>query len=340
MKNTKLGPLIYAFFEDQLKCQKGLRPSSIRSYRDALQLFLLFVAEDTHRKLTRISLTDLTGKRVRHFLSFLEQKRHNHRRTRNHRLAAIRTFFEYLATREPTMLAEAQQVAAIPVKRTSKPQTLYLEHDEINAIFSNLPSIGSLALRDHALLLFLYNTGARAQEVADLRVVHLEFVPQPRARLHGKGDKWRLCPLWEKTTMLLQRLLEQQSSPPSPESPVFTSNNGRHPLTRFGIYKIVRRHTTNVVKNGSDGKPRMISPHIFRHTTAVHLLEAGVEVNVIRAWLGHVSLETTNRYAEINLQMKVEALKTCEPPVSISEVFPHKPIWRDDPTLLNWLQSL
>ena len=339
MKNTKLGPLIYTFFEDQLKCQKGLRPSSIQSYRDALQLFLLFIAEDTQHKLTRISLTDLTGERVRRFLSFLEQKRHNHISTRNHRLAAIRTFFEYLATREPTMLAEAQQVAAIPVKRTSPPQTLYLEHDEINAIFSNLPSVGSLALRDHALLLFLYNTGARAQEVADLMFDHLELVPQPRARLHGKGDKWRLCPLWKKTATLLQQLLDQKPSPPSSESPVFTSRNG-HPLTRFGIYKIVRRHTAEVVKNGYDGQPRTISPHIFRHTTAVHLLEAGVEVNVIRAWLGHVSLETTNRYAEINLQMKVEALKTCEPAVSVSGVFPQKPIWRDDQTLLNWLQSL
>ena len=126
MKNTKLGPLIYTFFEDQLKCQKGLCPASIRSYRDALRLFLLFIAEDTQCKLTRINLRDLTGERVRRFLSFLEQKRHNHIRTRNHRLAAIRTFFEYLATREPTMLAEAQQVEAIPVKRTTSPQTLYL----------------------------------------------------------------------------------------------------------------------------------------------------------------------------------------------------------------------
>ena len=195
--NTQLGPLIYSFFEDQLKCQKGLRPSSIRSYRDALQLFLLFVAEDTKRKLSRISLTDLTGERVRRFLNFLEQKRHNQVRTRNHRLAAIRSFFEYLATREPMILSEAQQVASIPVKRTSPPQTFYLEHDEVNTIFSTLPSSGLLALRDHALLLFLYNTGARVQEAADLRVAHLELSRQPRVRLHGKGDKWRLCPLWQ-----------------------------------------------------------------------------------------------------------------------------------------------
>ncbi len=339
MSNTQLGPLLYSFFEDQLKCQKGLRPSSIRSYRDALQLFLLFVAKDTQRKLTRISLTDLTGERVRRFLSFLEQKRHNQVRTRNHRLAAIRTFFEYLATREPMILDEAQQVAATPVKRTSPPQTVYLEHDEIDTLFSTLPSSGPLALRDHALLLFLYNTGARVQEVADLRVADLELSRQPRARLHGKGDKWRLCPLWNKTTCLLQQLLENTPTRSAPESPVFTSRNGSA-LTRFGIYKIVRRHTVKVVKKGNNGMQVNISPHVFRHTTAVHLLESGVEANVIRAWLGHVSLETTSRYAEVNIRMKAEAVKNCEPPLNISEVLPRKPIWRDDKNLLNWLQSL
>lgn len=134
-------------------------------------------------------------------------------------------------------------------------------------------------------------------------------------------------------------MIEERPSLTSPESPVFTSRKG-NPLTRFGIYKIVRRHTVKLVKKNPDGQPRAISPHVFRHTTAVHLLESGVEVNVIRAWLGHVSLETTNRYAEINLRMKAAALKTCEPPVATSEAFPRKPVWKDDPTLLNWLQSL
>lgn len=339
MTKAQLGSLTYAFFEDELKCQKGLQPASIRSYRDALQLFLLFVAKDAQRKITRLNLTDLTGRRVRHFLKSLEEERHNQIRTRNQRLAAIRAFFEYLATREPTMLAEAQQVAAIPVKRTSPPQTVYLESDEINTLFSSLPSCGPFALRDHTLLLFLYNTGARVQEVADLRVGHLELAALHRVRLHGKGDKWRLCPLWNKTAELLQQLLRERPISLSSDSPVFSSRNG-NPLTRFGIYKIVRRHTVKVIKKNADLQPRWISPHVFRHTTAVHLLEAGVEVNVIRAWLGHVSLETTNRYAEINLRMKAEALKVCEPPVSISGASHSKPVWKDDPTLLNWLHSL
>ena len=339
MSHFQLGSLIYTFFEDELRCQKGLRPASIRSYRDVLRLFLLFLVNDTRHKITRLNVEDLTAERVRRFLKFLEEERHNQIRTRNHRLAAIRSFFEYLATHEPTMLAEAQKVASIPVKRTPPPQTFYLEHDEINVLFSSLPSSGPFALRDHALLLFLYNTGARVQEVADLCVSHLDLAPLPRARLYGKGGKWRLCPLWDKTATLLQQLLAERSLPPSSEFPVFTARNG-NPLTRFGIYKIVRRHTVKVVKRNAGGRPQMVSPHVFRHTTAVHLLEAGVEVNVIRAWLGHVSLETTNRYAEVNLRMKAEALKTCEPSVTISEVSPRNATWREDHTLLNWLQSL
>jgi integrase/recombinase XerD len=261
MNSLQLGPLIYAFFEDQLKCQKGLRPASIRSYKDALRLFLMFVASDIKRKLSRINLTDLTSERVRRFLNFLEQGRHNQVRTRNHRLAAIRNFFDYIATHEPTMIAEAQKVAAIPVKRTSPPQTLYLENDEINVLFSTLPSSGPFALRDNALFLFLYNTGARVQEVSDLQVTHLELRPQPRVRLHGKGDKWRICPLWDKTVSLLQQLIENRSHPQSPQDPVFTSRNGTA-LTRFGIYKIIRRHTVNLVKKAamaSHARSRRIS---------------------------------------------------------------------------------
>ena len=185
MNQDRLARLLHAFFEDHLKCQKGLQSTSIRSYRDALRLFLLFVADDLHHKLTRLTLADLTADRVRRFLAFLERVRHNQVRTRNQRLAAVRGFFEYLATCDPQMLLPAQQVSAIPIKRTAPSQTMYLEIDEIQALFAHLPSDGPFALRDHALLLFLYNTGARAQEVADLRAGHLVLDGQAKVRLHG-----------------------------------------------------------------------------------------------------------------------------------------------------------
>ena len=334
-----LGPLLYTFFEDYLKIAKGLRPASLKSYRDTLRLFLQFAAQDAHHKISRLSLQDLTAECVLRFLNSLEKDRGNHVRTRNQRLAALRGFFEYVGTREPELLAQTMYVAAIPTKRVAPPETIYLERDEVEALFASLPSEGRQALRDHALLLFLYNTGARVQEVADLRVENLELGSQPLARLHGKGDKWRICPLWPRTSSLLQKLLEEGPTTANAARPVFCSGGGQA-LTRFGIYKIVRRHTQQLVKKRADASCITVSPHVFRHTTAVHLLEAGVEVNVIRAWLGHVSLETTNRYAEVSLRMKAQALQTCEPPTATSTGFPRSPVWRDDPSLLKWLESL
>ena len=337
MSATTLGTVLLAFFEDHLKAQKGVSSATIKSYRDALRLFLLSVAADLGQRLTRVQVGDLTAERVRRFLSTLEKERHNRVSSRNQRLAALRTFFDYLATQAPELLLEAERVMAIPVKRTPAPPTQFLERDEIQTLFSQIPTSAPYALRDRTLLLFLYNTGARVQEVAELRCRNLDLEHQ-RVRLHGKGDKWRACPLWEETVSLL-RQLPNDPAEWSPEQPVFLSQRGQA-LTRFGIYKIVRRHTTCLGKRGSDGELLSISPHIFRHTAAVHLLESGVEPNVIRAWLGHVSLETTNRYAEITTSIKEAALRACQAPTQAGAVSPEKPIWRDDPSLLKWLQSL
>jgi len=329
-----LGPLLHSFFADHLIIVKGLRPASVRSYRDTIRLFLLFTAADKGCKITRLSLGDLNFDRVVKFLRYLEQDRRNHIRTRNQRLAALHTLFEYIATRSPEMLAVCQQVAAIPMKRVAPPETRFLERDEIAGLLRHLPRDGRLALRDRALLLFLCNIGARVQEAADLRAGHLDLGEHPLVRLHGKGDKWRTCPLWHQTAGLLSALLAFSGQAPDPEAPVFTAH-GR-PLTRFGIYKIVRRHAA-ALDDPRTG--RTISPHTFRHTAAVHLLEAGVEVNMIRGWLGHADLSTTNRYAEISTKTKQEALRAAEPPgtTSGSRI---KPIWQTDQTLLNWLASL
>jgi integrase/recombinase XerD len=339
MTRPRLGSLVQAFFIDYLTVQKGLRPSSIKAYRDAIRLFLTFVAAERRCALTRISIDDLTLDRVLRFLAWLEAERHNHIRTRNHRRAVLSVFFDYLARRLPDRLAVSQQVAAIPVKRVSPPETRFLERDDVVALIDRLPTRGPHALRNRVLFLFLYNTGARVQEVADLRVEHLDLGPSPRVRLHGKGDKWRTCPLWPHTGRQIQQLLDERRDPQPAEGPVFVSHHGR-PLTRFGIYKIVRRLTLPPSTKASHARARPLSPHVFRHTAAVHLLEAGVDVNVIRAWLGHVSLDTTNRYAEINTRMKEAALRLCEPPLTSSETSPRSAVWRDDAALLSWLASL
>jgi integrase/recombinase XerD len=233
------------------------------------------------------------------------------------------------------MLGVCQRVAAIPMKRAAPAETHFLERDEVTALLQHLDRSGRLALRDRTLLLFLYNTGARVQEVADLRVANLELGEVGLVRLHGKGDKWRTCPLWGQTTELLVELLGPSNDRPAVDTPVFCSATGKA-LTRSGIYKIVRRHAGNLDDERTN---RRVSPHIFRHTAAMHLLESGVEVNVIRGWLGHADLTTTNRYAEINTRAKIEALRNTEPP-DTSAGSRTRPIWRSDETLLEWLSSL
>jgi integrase/recombinase XerD len=232
------------------------------------------------------------------------------------------------------MLVVCQRVAAVPMKRAGPAETRFLERDEVQDLIRHLPRDGRLALRDRALILFLYNTGARVQETADLRIEHLDLGEHPLVRLHGKGDKWRTCPLWHQTASLLTSLLESVNPPPAPKTPVFSAHG--QPLTRFGIYKIVRRLGAHF---DNPRTARRVSPHIFRHTAAVHLLEAGVEVNVIRGWLGHADLSTTNRYAEINTKTKLAALRATEPP-DTSGASHTKPIWRTDESLLTWLASL
>jgi integrase/recombinase XerD len=333
---TTVGSLVYMFFEHHLKAEKGLSQASIRSYRDGIRLFLLFLAKTTHVSVTKLCLADLTADHVRAFLTHLESERDNHIRSRNQRLAMIHTFFAFAVGQEPTLLHEAERVAAIPRKRTQPPATRYLERDEIEELFAKLPNGGRLALRDRALLLFLYNTGARATEAVGLTVGQLILTPPPQVRLRGKGDKWRVCPLWPETARLIAGMLESRRPPATPTSPAFVSNVG-HPLTRFGLYKLVRRHTAHVPVAESR---RTVSPHVFRHTAAVHLLEAGVDVNVIRGWLGHVSLDTTNRYAEINIKMKQEALDACQSPSRSSVGPPRKPVWQSEPKLLEWLAAL
>ena len=183
MKSQTLGAILHGYFIDHLIAVKGLRPGSVRSYRDTIRLLLVFVAAQKRCRITRLTLDDLTCERVIAFLRHLEEERGNHIRTRNQRLAALHSFFEYIAARTPEMLAICQQVAAIPMKRVAPPETHFLERDEVQALLRHLPSDGRLALRDRGLLLFLYNTGARVQEAADLRVEHLDLGEHPLVRL-------------------------------------------------------------------------------------------------------------------------------------------------------------
>jgi site-specific recombinase XerD len=336
MTTLTVGQIIHSFFTDYLPVTKGLRPLSIATYRDGMRLFLRFVAQDIGGTVVTLPLSALTADRVLAFLRTLEADRHNHVRTRNHRLAMLRTFFAYLGDRMPECVATAEHVVRMPTKRVPPPETTYLDRSDVEALFARLPSGTWAAERDRTLLLVLYNTGARVQEIADLRVGHLHLEDRACVRLHGKGDKWRTCPIWPETAARLHQLLASGHLV-TPEDAVFHSQRGCA-LTRFGIYKIVRRHAAFLDKDSAT-RGRRVTPHVMRHSTAVHLLEAGVEVNVIRGWLGHVSLDTTNRYAEISMRTKEAALKTCTTPLR-AKGFAGKAPWRTDRSLLEWLDAL
>ena len=331
---TAIGPIVFSFFERHLKVVKAMSPASIKSYRDAVKLFLTFVASQCRRTITGLHAEDLTAERVRAFLSHLEIERGNHVRTCNQRLAGLHALFNYLAEEVPETRAEAQKVAAIPRKKSPPSGIPYLEREELEALFAELPTHARIAVRDRALLLFLYNTGARVQEAADLTVDNLFLQSPPHVQLHGKANKSRSYPLWPETAQLLQELLDGRTT-----GPVFTATNG-HALTRFGIYKIVRRHTECLSVNKDGGPLRHISPRLMRHSIATHLLKAGVELNVASGRLGHVRLNTTSHYAGTSLRSKRMAPPSGDAPVSAAKEFPGKSVWRDDKALLDWLASL
>ena len=215
------------------------RSSSIRSYRDTIRLFLLFAAAQARRGVSELRFDDVGSEQVLAFLRDLEQTRHNAIATRNQRLAGLHTFYEYVGRRTPELLHVCAQVAAIPMKRCPRPETRFMAREEIQTLFAQLPEHGCLAVRDRTLLLFLYNTGARVSEVAGLRVEQLTLTTPAHVRLLGKGGKWRSCPLWEQTVQALERMIAERGANRS-EDYVFTAMSGE-PMTRFGIYKRVRR---------------------------------------------------------------------------------------------------
>jgi site-specific recombinase XerD len=229
-----------------------------------------------------------------------------------------------------------KRICSLPLKRAPVRPIPYLEDDEMQAVLAAPDQTLASGRRDYALLLFLYNTGARVQELANVRAADLQLSRPPHAMLHGKGNKERICPLWATTVRALRRLLDESSISPQSDEKIFRNARGE-PITRFGIDYILKTHVLIAANQLPSLKRRRVSPHVIRHTAAVHMLNSGVDLNVIRAWLGHVDLRTTNVYAEINLATKRAALETCAPAGS-RRMKP--PSWRRDGDLLAWLEQL
>jgi len=298
-----LGPWIRRFLMEYLVAERNLARNTQVSYRDTLTLLLPFVSSQATVPIERLAVHDVSVDRVRAFLDHLEQERGCSVLTRNQRLSTIHSLARFVGMRSPEHLDWCSQVRLVPFKKAAKNTIGYLDKPEVEALL-RAPNRGTtLGARDYALLLFLYNSGARADEAASLRVRNLYLGTSPSVRILGKGNKWRVCPLWPVTVAALQPLVAGKCA----DDQVFHGRTG-DPMTRFGVHRIVTTYATEAATQVESMRGKRISPHSIRHTTAVHLLRAGVDINTIRAWLGHVSLDTTHVYAEVDLEMKAKAL--------------------------------
>jgi site-specific recombinase XerD len=327
----RLAAVLQAFFLERLVAQRNASPQTVAAYRDSFRLFLQFVQQHIGKAPERLELTDLDAPTVLAFLDHLERKRRNTIRSRNARLAAIRSFAHFAALKDPTALPSLQGVLAIPMKRFDKPLLGFLSKREIQAILNAPPSDRWSGQRDRIMFATLYNTGARVSELTGLRVADVVLDGSACVHLHGKGRKDRSVPLWPTTTTQVRRWLPRIDS--RPDRPLFPSTRGGR-LARPAVTARLRLAVQRAVGQCPSLANRQISPHCVRHSTAMHMLQAGVDITVIALWLGHENPATTHMYVEADLAMKERALQAVQPP--------HMKQTRYRPTdrLLTFLQGL
>jgi integrase/recombinase XerD len=301
--------LVRQFFCQRLIAQQNASARTVASYRDTFRLLLAFFAENRGRSPAAIGIADLDAPVILEFLDHLEQVRGNCVRTRNARLAALRSFLKFAAARDPACLPAVQRVLAIPMKRFGRPLLGYLSREEMEAILAAPDESTWSGQRDRVLFALMYNTGSRVSEAIGLRRSDVELAPSRTARIEGKGRKQRVIPLWPSTADRLREWLPRIG--PDPGTPLFPNAHGG-PLSRSGVEDRLREAVRLAVTRCPTLKGRRISPHTLRHTTAMHLLQSGVDITVIALWLGHEGTETTHQYVEANLAMKEQALSRIE----------------------------
>ena len=325
-----LGPWLRRFLAEHIVTERNLARNTQKSYRDTFALLLAFIGARTRKPVDRLAVQDLTARRVLQFLAHLEDDRGCSVQTRNQRLTAIRAFARFVASRDPAHLEWSANIRAIALKRATPQPIGWLSNDEMKALLEVPDRRTPRGRIEHALLLFLYNTGARVSEAAELVVSDLQIGRRDGEHalvtIHGKGGKIRQCPLWPRTERVLADVVHGRAA----SDAVFLSRQ-RRPYTRFGVYRLVERCAARVPALAA----RKITPHVVRHTSACALLRAGVDLNTIRAWLGHASLDTTNIYAEIDLEMKAKAMALCD----AAEPGPHRP-WKENKGLMAFLGAL
>lgn len=337
LRPNDLGLYVEKFFREYLPTLRGMRLNTLHSYRDALLLFLRFVANHAGRPVDELNLDVLNAEYVAQFLKSLEVERHNGIATRNARLAALHTFARFLATESPEHLAELQRVLGLPFKRGARNAPIeYLESAEAEALLAQIDCSTETGRRDYALFALMLNTGARVQEVLDLKLSDVRTDPPYQVRLRGKGGKVRLCPIWAATATRLRDLAQWRSADASDDPLLFANRRGGK-LTRFGVRYLLNKYLKASAAMVGTLQDKRIHPHSLRHSTAIYLLKAGVDFATISQWLGHASLNTTMKYARADLDLKRQALAQVFPEALAA---PATGCVRPNGHMLEWLTRL
>jgi site-specific recombinase XerD len=328
--------IVSAFFTAYLAHERGLATHTIASYSDAMKLLIGFACERFGVEPETLRLDQLDRELIVDFLDHLESSRGNAVSTRNQRLAAIKTFFRFLAGKVPELLHLNATVQAIREKRTDHEPPPSLTVAEVKAILA-VPDTGQvLGARDKAMLQLFHNSGARVQEVADLRLAHVRRDACPTVRLTGKGGKTRVIPLWPQTVAAIDHYLTVRQRAGVESDHLFV-NIKAQPMTRFGIGRRIGDLAREAAKACPSLDGRNITPHVFRHTTALHLLEATQDIAIVKDWLGHADLKTTSAYLEVSIRRKSEALAKAPPPDGGEPA--EQPQWKQ-PKLMAFLSRL
>lgn len=324
------------FLTHYLAAQRNLSPNTIKAYRDVFTLLLRFCRDVRGMALERLCLAQIDAPLVEAFLDHLEKERHSAIPTQNHRLAALHAFFRYVQSEVPDRLFQCQQILAIPLRRHTRPIIGYLSKEYLAEILAQPDLRTRAGRRDAVLLSVLYDTGARAQELIDLSAGDVRLDPPAQVRLMGKGRKMRAVPLMEATAEILRDHLRENGldRPEQDDRPLFQNRKGGR-LSRSGVRYILGKYV-QAVRTNHPGFKQPVSPHSLRHTKGMHLLQSGVSLEIIRDFLGHVDVKTTQIYAQANLEMKRKALEK----VADASPLPEIPSWKQDNSLLEWLQSL
>ena len=324
--NNPLGPALQRYFCHYLIGQRDLSPETINAYRDTFKLLLRFLEKHYRKKADNLSVLDLSASRILAFLDDLERRRGNTARSRNARLAAIRSFIRYTASVDPLLLPFAQRLLAIPLKRVDHCDVGYLSREQMQTLLAAPDVSTKTGLRDRVMLMLMYNTGARVSEIAALKIGDLHFNDGGAIYIRGKGRKQRAVPLWRRTVQLLRQWLKEVDN--TPDKPLLPNSRGAA-MTRAGVAQRLRHAVTLAVQMDSTLRKRRVSPHTIRHTTAMHMLQAGVDLSVIALWLGHESIQTTHQYLQADLETKKKALSAVKPPnMSRSTRTPSTPLFQ------------